>query len=228
MGWPRSSSAPTTSHGRTLGIVRFQHRRCRTRHFGPFAAGLSDIPSATPRRWRRRSRRTRSPSWSSRSRGRPASSSHHQTISPGYASFAPSPDVMLILDEIQTGLGRTGKLLAEQHDGIEADVTLLGKALSGGFYPVSAVLSNNAVLGTPEARPARIDLRRQPAGLCGGAGRAARAGRGGDDRERSRAGRALPRWLKEHPQQHDPDVRGRGPYAGGRASPRKRAMHALL
>lgn len=47
-------------------------------------------------------------------------------------------DVMLILDEIQTGLGRTGKLLAEQHDGIEADVTLLGKALSGGFYPVSA------------------------------------------------------------------------------------------
>jgi ornithine--oxo-acid transaminase len=57
-------------------------------------------------------------------------------------------DVMLILDEIQTGLGRTGKLLAEQHEGIEADVTLLGKALSGGFYPVSAVLSNNAVLGT--------------------------------------------------------------------------------
>ena len=57
-------------------------------------------------------------------------------------------NVMLILDEIQTGLGRTGKLLAKQHDGIEADVTLLGKALSGGFYPVSAVLSNNAVLGT--------------------------------------------------------------------------------
>ena len=56
-------------------------------------------------------------------------------------------NVMLILDEIQTGLGRTGKFLAEQHEAIEADVTLIGKALSGGFYPVSAVLSNNAVLG---------------------------------------------------------------------------------
>ncbi len=53
----------------------------------------------------------------------------------------------MILDEIQTGLGRTGRLLAEEHEGIEADVTLVGKALSGGFYPVSAVLSNTAVLG---------------------------------------------------------------------------------
>lgn len=55
--------------------------------------------------------------------------------------------ITLILDEIQTGLGRTGKLLAEEHEGIEADVTLVGKALSGGFYPVSAVLSNSEVLG---------------------------------------------------------------------------------
>jgi len=56
-------------------------------------------------------------------------------------------NIVLILDEIQTGLGRTGKLLAEEHDGIEADLTLVGKALSGGFYPVSAVLSNTEVLG---------------------------------------------------------------------------------
>ena len=55
-------------------------------------------------------------------------------------------NVVLILDEIQTGLGRTGRLLAEEHEGIEADLTLVGKALSGGFYPISAVLSNKEVL----------------------------------------------------------------------------------
>jgi len=53
----------------------------------------------------------------------------------------------LLLDEIQTGLGRTGKLLAEEHEGIQSDLTVIGKALSGGFYPVSAVLSTEAVLG---------------------------------------------------------------------------------
>jgi ornithine--oxo-acid transaminase len=56
-------------------------------------------------------------------------------------------NVVLILDEIQTGLGRTGKMLAEEHEGIQADVTLIGKALSGGYYPISAVLSNKDVLG---------------------------------------------------------------------------------
>ncbi len=56
-------------------------------------------------------------------------------------------DVVLMTDEIQTGLGRTGRLLDEEYVGIEADLTVIGKALSGGFYPVSAVLSNKEVLG---------------------------------------------------------------------------------
>ncbi|MBR0721451.1 ornithine--oxo-acid transaminase [Bradyrhizobium manausense] len=135
-------------HGRTLGIVGFSTDPETRTHFGPFAPGFKIIPFGD-------------------------ATALEEAITPNTVAFLVEPiqgeagviippagyfmkvrelctanNVMLVLDEIQTGLGRTGKLLAEQHEGIEADVTLLGKALSGGFYPVSAVLSNNDVLGT--------------------------------------------------------------------------------
>lgn len=53
---------------------------------------------------------------------------------------------LLICDEIQTGLGRTGKLLCADHDEVRPDIILLGKALSGGFYPVSAVLCDDFIM----------------------------------------------------------------------------------
>lgn len=135
-------------HGRTLGVVGFSTDPETRTHFGPFAPGFKIIPFGD-------------------------AAALEEAITPNTVAFLVEPiqgeagviippagyftkvrelctanNVMLVLDEIQTGLGRTGKLLAEQHEGIEADVTLLGKALSGGFYPVSAVLSNNEVLGT--------------------------------------------------------------------------------
>ncbi|GBD91617.1 ornithine aminotransferase [bacterium BMS3Abin04] len=56
-------------------------------------------------------------------------------------------NVLYITDEIQSGLGRSGKLFAHQYEGITPDVVTIGKALSGGLYPVSAVLSNKEILG---------------------------------------------------------------------------------
>jgi len=70
---------------------------------------------------------------------------------PGYlkrvAEICAANNVLFMADEIQTGLGRTGALLCCDHDGVRPDVVTLGKALSGGFYPVSAVLADRRILG---------------------------------------------------------------------------------
>ena len=63
------------------------------------------------------------------------------------AEICAANNVLFMADEIQTGLGRTGALLCSDHDGVRPDVVTLGKALSGGFYPVSAVLADRRVLG---------------------------------------------------------------------------------
>ena len=56
-------------------------------------------------------------------------------------------NALLVCDEIQSGLGRTGKLFAYEHEGIRPDIVIIGKALSGGMYPVSAILADDRVMG---------------------------------------------------------------------------------
>ncbi|MFM8426519.1 MAG: aminotransferase class III-fold pyridoxal phosphate-dependent enzyme, partial [Chloroflexota bacterium] len=63
------------------------------------------------------------------------------------AELCKKHNVLYISDEIQTGLGRTGKLFAANHEDVRPDVVIVGKALSGGFYPVSAVLADKPILG---------------------------------------------------------------------------------
>ena len=63
------------------------------------------------------------------------------------ADICKKNNVLYISDEIQTGLGRTGKLFAAHHDNVRPDIVIVGKALSGGFYPVSAILADKPVLG---------------------------------------------------------------------------------
>ena len=74
-------------------------------------------------------------------------------------------DVLLIADEIQSGLGRTGRTFACDHDEVVPDIYVLGKALGGGILALSAVVADDAVLGVFGPGLARLDVRRQPARL---------------------------------------------------------------
>jgi ornithine--oxo-acid transaminase len=133
-------------HGRTITIVSFSTDPAARGGFGPFTPGFTIIPfgDATALEAAITDRTVAF-------LVEPIQGEAGVIIPPdGYLrqvrEICSRRNVILILDEIQTGLGRTGKMLAEEHEGIEADLTLIGKALSGGFYPVSAVLSNSEVM----------------------------------------------------------------------------------
>jgi ornithine--oxo-acid transaminase len=134
-------------HGRTITIVGFSTDEGSRKGFGPFTPGFEVIPFGDLK--------ALEAAITPKTVGflvEPIQGEAGVIIPPegylrGAKEICEKNNVVLILDEIQTGLGRTGKLLAEEHEGIEADLTLIGKALSGGYYPISAVLSNKEVLG---------------------------------------------------------------------------------
>jgi ornithine--oxo-acid transaminase len=134
-------------HGRTITIVGFSTDEHSREGFGPFTPGFKIVPFGDAG--------ALESAITSNTVGflvEPIQGEAGVIVPPaGYLAEAKAicqkNRVVFILDEIQTGLGRTGKLLAEEHEGIEADLTIIGKALSGGFYPISAVLSNVEVLG---------------------------------------------------------------------------------
>ena len=134
-------------HGRTLGIVGFSTDPVARGSFGPFAPGFRVVPFGDFEAFRAAINANTVAFLVEPIQGEAGVIIPPKGYFTSVRETCTKHNVTLILDEIQTGLGRTGKLLAEEHEGIVADVTLVGKALSGGFYPVSAVLSNSEVLG---------------------------------------------------------------------------------
>ena len=134
-------------HGRTITIISFSSDENARQNFGPFTPGFKPIPFGDAKALENAITKN-----TVAFMVEPIQGEAGVIIPPdGYLKkvrdICTKKNVVLILDEIQTGLGRTGKLLAEEHEGIQSDLTVIGKALSGGFYPVSAVLSTEAVLG---------------------------------------------------------------------------------
>jgi ornithine--oxo-acid transaminase len=133
-------------HGRTTTIVGFSTDPGTRRDFGPFAPGFRILPYGDA--------------------DAVARAMHGNVVGilvepiQGEAGVIVPPDgflrrlrelcderrALLLVDEIQSGLGRTGKLLAQEHEGVRADGVIIGKALSGGLYPVSAFLADDAVM----------------------------------------------------------------------------------
>jgi ornithine--oxo-acid transaminase len=134
-------------HGRTITLVSFSSDEQYRDGFGPFTPGFRIIPFGDAGALR-------------------------EAITPDTCAFLVEPiqgeagivippegflreaadicrrnDVLLMADEIQSGLGRTGELFAYMHERISPDVLIVGKALAGGFYPVSAVLASREILG---------------------------------------------------------------------------------
>jgi len=134
-------------HGRTITIVSFSTEEAYRAGFGPFTPGFRVLPYGD---------------------AEAVAAAMHPNVAAvlvepiqGEAGIVVPPDgylrrlreitkehnALLICDEIQSGLGRTGKLFAYEHEGIRPDLVIVGKALSGGFYPVSGILADDAVMG---------------------------------------------------------------------------------
>ena len=206
-------------HGRTLSIISFSTEPAYRDPFGPFTPGFVTVPY-----------------------GDAAALAH--AITPNTAAVLLEPiqgeagvivppagylravaelcrhhNVLLMADEIQTGLGRTGKLFASDHEGVRPDVMILGKALGGGVYPVSAVLADRPILGLFQPGEHGSTFGGNP--LAAAVGRAALQVLT-DERlveNAAREGEYFQERLAEIPSPHVKEVRGKGLLIGVELKP---------
>jgi ornithine--oxo-acid transaminase len=134
-------------HGRTTTIVSFSSDEQYRDGFGPFTPGFKIIPYGDIQVLREAITPNTCAFLVEPIQGEagiviPPAGFFHEA-----AEICRENGALLMADEIQSGLGRTGKLFAYMHEGITPDVLIVGKALAGGFYPVSAVLASREILG---------------------------------------------------------------------------------
>ena len=139
--------ADNNFHGRTTTIISFSSEPLYKDDFGPFTPGFVPVPYGNAE-----ALQSAITVNTAAVMIEPIQGEAGVIIPPaGYLKrireICQQNNVLLIADEIQTGLGRTGKLFACNHEDVRADMVIIGKALSGGFYPVSAVLADQAILG---------------------------------------------------------------------------------
>jgi len=139
--------AENNFHGRTTTIISFSSEPLYKDDFGPFTPGFVPVPYGNAE-----ALQSAITANTAAVMIEPIQGEAGVIIPPaGYLKrireICQQNNVLLIADEIQTGLGRTGKLFACNHEDVRADMVIIGKALSGGFYPVSAVLADQAILG---------------------------------------------------------------------------------
>ncbi len=134
-------------HGRTVTIVSFSTEDAYKKDFGPFTPGFKTIPYGDVDALEKAIN-----SNTAAFMVEPIQGEGGVDIPPdGYLrncfELCKKKNVLFVADEIQSGLGRTGKMFACDHEDVKADMTIIGKALSGGTVPVSAVLSSREILG---------------------------------------------------------------------------------
>ncbi|MCW2120853.1 ornithine--oxo-acid transaminase [Flavobacterium sp. 7A] len=135
-------------HGRTTTIISFSNDEGARKNFGPFTDGFIKIPYDNIEALEK------TLSSSKNIAGflvEPIQGEAGVYVpTEGYLAKAKALcekyNVLFIADEVQTGIARTGKLLAVHHENVQPDILILGKAISGGVYPVSAVLANDAIM----------------------------------------------------------------------------------
>jgi ornithine--oxo-acid transaminase len=134
-------------HGRTVTIVSFSTDEQYRDGFGPFTPGFKVIPFGDARALREAITHNTCAFLVEPIQGEAGIVIPPEGFLGEAAEICRKNNVLLMTDEIQSGLGRTGKLFAYMHERITPDVLIVGKALAGGFYPVSAVLASREILG---------------------------------------------------------------------------------